>query len=110
MLSDAIFPVRTPGGSTVRDRTALYFFFYYPLGVDAEERDSLRHHLLRRGVDTKRTDMADCTKLAPFRGAETDAAGPEPAEAALLEICVYPGLADRKMRKIAQAIREWATP
>ena len=68
------------------------------------------YHLLRRGVDTKRTDMADCSKLAPYRGAETDAAGPEPAEAALLEICVYPVLSERKMRKIAQAIREWATP
>ncbi len=85
-----------------------HIYVYYPLGVDAQERDSLRHHLLRRGIDTKRTDMADCSQLAPFRGAETGARDPEPAEATLLEICVYPVLSERKMRRIAKAIREWA--
>jgi len=78
-----------------------HIYVYYPLGVDAQQRDALRHHLLRRGIDTKCTDMADCSTLEAFGGKG------EGAEASLLEICVYPALSERKMRKIAKAIREF---
>jgi len=85
-----------------------HIYVYYPLGVDASERDALRHHLLRRGVDTKCTDMADCSMLDAFRDEDAEQSDRSPAEAALLEICTYPALSKRKMRKVAKAIREWA--
>ena len=38
-----------------------HIYVYYPLGVDADKRDDVRHHLLRCGVDAKLTDMSDCS-------------------------------------------------
>jgi dTDP-4-amino-4,6-dideoxygalactose transaminase len=86
-----------------------HIFVYYPLVVDPEKRDDLRHHLLRHGIDTKTTDMADCSALEPFRrgGGEGERAG-KTTEASILEICVYPVLSEGQMRKIGRAIRSWA--
>jgi dTDP-4-amino-4,6-dideoxygalactose transaminase len=99
---EGVTRVRVPPASGV------HIYVYYPLGVDASDRDALRHHLLRRGVDTKCTDMADCSMLTAFRDEGVERTDRSPAEAALLEICTYPALSKRKMRKVAQAVREWA--
>jgi dTDP-4-amino-4,6-dideoxygalactose transaminase len=77
-----------------------HIFVYYPLVVDPDKRDDLRHHLLRHGVDTKRTDMADCAALEPFRRADGSAAGGTTTEASILEVCVYPVLSERQMQRI----------
>jgi dTDP-4-amino-4,6-dideoxygalactose transaminase len=82
-------------------------YVYFPLKLDPARRDDLRHFLLRHGVDTKKTDMADCSELKPFREGRRPEG--EPAEAALLELCVYPNLSQGQMRRIGRAIREWAT-
>jgi dTDP-4-amino-4,6-dideoxygalactose transaminase len=86
-----------------------HVYVYYPLTVAAEKRDDLRKFLLRHGVDTKITDMSDCTRLEPFQdGTERR---PEPGisrEAAILEICVYPVISKRQMKRIARLIRLWA--
>jgi len=90
-----------------------HIYVYYPLGVDVDKRDDLRHFLLRRGIDTKTTDMADCAKLAPFVADNPERRrGPEgrkgPGEASLIEICVYPILSERQMVRIGRAVRAWA--
>ena len=74
------------------------------------QRDELRAYLLRHGIDTKTTDMADCSKLKPFAGDAGSGTVPRErtSEAALLEICVYPVLSARQMRRIARTIRKWA--
>lgn len=83
-----------------------HIFVYYPLRMDPQRRDELRHHLLRQGVDTKTTDMADCSTLRAFRG-EGDV-DTEPTQESMLEICVYPAIAADRIRKVGRAIREWA--
>ncbi|MGD9302480.1 MAG: DegT/DnrJ/EryC1/StrS family aminotransferase [Desulfobacterales bacterium] len=85
-----------------------HIYVYYPLGVDPTRRDDLRHYLLKRGFDTKTTDMSDCSALAPFR--ETDDTGESKTtkEASILEICVYPVISQDKMRRLAGDIRAWA--
>ena len=86
-----------------------HIYVYYPLTVDPDRRDDLRHYLLKRGFDTKTTDMSDCSALRPFR--ETDASDDHPAtakEASILEICVYPVISPQKMRQLAGDIRAWA--
>jgi len=96
-------------GVHVPPPTRDHIFVYYPLRVDPDKRDDLRAHLLRHGVDTKLTDMSDCSTLAAFAGRGAARADGEPvAEATLLEICVYPTLSERQMHRIARAIREWA--
>lgn len=86
-----------------------HIYVYYPLTVDPEKRDDLRHYLLRHRIDTKTTDMADCSRLKPFLDQKnTDTSGPAPSEAALLEICVYPVIPGGEMRRIARIIRAWA--
>ncbi|MEN8149417.1 MAG: aminotransferase class I/II-fold pyridoxal phosphate-dependent enzyme [Planctomycetota bacterium] len=84
-----------------------HIYVYYPLTVDADKRDDLRHWLLKRGVDTKTTDMADCAMLAPFV-ADNPEGRRGPKEASVLEICVYPILSGRQMVKIGRAVRAWA--
>jgi perosamine synthetase len=86
-----------------------HVYVYYPLSVEAGRRDDLRTFLLRHGVDSKTSDMADCTRLEAFRDEEN--AGLEPAagqEASILEICVYPVIPGRLMERIATLIRSWA--
>ena len=86
-----------------------HIYVYYPLKVDPAKRDDLRHYLLRCGFDSKTSDMSDCTPLITFR----DPKQPEnnqttSREASILEICVYPVIAQDKMRRLAQDIRAWA--
>jgi dTDP-4-amino-4,6-dideoxygalactose transaminase len=86
-----------------------HIYVYYPLKVDPAKRDDLRHYLLRRGYDSKTSDMSDCAPLITFRDPEQ----PEnyqstSREASILEICVYPVIAQEKMRRLAQDIRAWA--
>ena len=86
-----------------------HIYVYYPLTVDPDKRDDLRHYLLRQGVDTKRTDMSDCSLLTPFvdpQNPQTPRKGA--SEAAVLEICVYPVIPEKEMRRIARIIRSWA--
>jgi len=87
-----------------------HVYVYYPLSVDAKRRNDLRSFLLRHGVDSKTSDMSDCTRLKAFRDEEN--AGLEPAagqEASILEICVYPVISRRQMKRIATLIRSWAS-
>lgn len=86
-----------------------HIYVYYPLTVDPERRDDLRHYLLKHGIDSKITDMSDCSILKPFR--DTEKAKDKqnsPREASILEICVYPVIPEDKMRGIARIIRAWA--
>ena len=74
-----------PGVRPARSIAAEHSYVYYPIAVTAEKRDDLRHHLLRHGIDTKTTDMADCAVLDPFREATEKREGRvSPTEAALL--------------------------
>jgi len=85
-----------------------HVYVYYPLTVDPQKRDGLRNFLLRHGIDTKTTDMTDCSKLKYFR---SDSALSPPSvarEASILEICVYPVIRERQMKRIAKLIRLWA--
>ena len=84
-----------------------HIYVYYPLTVDPERRDDLRHYLLRQGIDSKTTDMADCSTLKPFLGTGNGSNRNGPSEASILEICVYPVIPENKMFEIAQAIRHW---
>ena len=98
-----------PGIKAPRSIDGDHIYVYYPLTVDPEKRDDLRHYLLKHGIDSKTTDMSDCTTLKPFR--ETDSTTYEqdgPSEASILEICVYPVISENKMRRIARVIRTWA--
>ena len=86
-----------------------HIYVYYPLKVDPAKRDDLRHYLLRRGYDSKTSDMSDCTPLVTFRDPEqTENYQTRSREASILEICVYPVIAQDKMRRLAQDIRAWA--
>jgi dTDP-4-amino-4,6-dideoxygalactose transaminase len=86
-----------------------HIYVYYPLTVDPAKRDDLRHHLLKNGFDTKISDMSDCTALKPFQ-AETPAGNDQnpPKEASILEICVYPVIAQTEMRRLGNTVRSWA--
>jgi len=94
-------------GVRVPPMTGDHIYVYYPLRVDADKRDDLRHHLLRDGIDTKTTDMSDCSTLAAFAG-NRETTDSIPTENSVIEICVYPTLSERQMRRIARSIRRWA--
>lgn len=86
-----------------------HVYVYYPLTVDPQRRNDLRTFLLRHGVDSKISDMSDCTRLRAFRAGMGT---PQPVggrEASILEICVYPVIPRREMERIARLIRSWAT-
>jgi dTDP-4-amino-4,6-dideoxygalactose transaminase len=86
-----------------------HIFVYYPIAVEGGRRDELRDLLLRHGVDTKTSDMADCGRLETFRGADAPLSpGQKPLEASVLEICVYPAISEGAIRRIARVIRGWA--
>ena len=110
-----------PGIKAPRSIVGDHIYVYYPLTVDpeyhlgtclqfeTETKARLRPLLLKHGIDSKTTDMSDCTTLKPFR--ETDSSTLEqdgPSEASILEICVYPVISEDKMRRIARVIRAWA--
>lgn len=83
-------------------------YVYYPLSVKPDQRDDLRHYLLRHGIDSKVTDMSDCSKLKPFHnGRKNDINIKGPSEASLLEICVYPMISENAVGRIADVIRVW---
>ncbi len=84
-----------------------HIYVYYPLTVDAERRDDLRHYLLQHGIDSKTTDMADCSTLKPFQSTGNGGRRNGPSEASILEICVYPVIPENKRYEIARAIRHW---
>lgn len=83
-----------------------HIYVYYPLRVDPDKRDDLRHYLLREGVDTKTTDMSACSVLDAF--SEGDEVQGQTTESHVLEICVYPVLSAGQMRRVGKAIRKWA--
>lgn len=86
-----------------------HIYVYYPLTLDPAKRDNLRNYLLKNGFDSKTTDMSDCTALKPFK--ETTTSGNDqnpPKEASILEICVYPVIAEAEMRRLGNTIRTWA--
>jgi aminotransferase len=86
-----------------------HIYVYYPIAVAGGRRDELRDLLLRHGVDTKTSDMADCGLLEAFRGSDAPLSpGQQPLEASVLEICVYPAIPERAIRRIARVIRGWA--
>jgi dTDP-4-amino-4,6-dideoxygalactose transaminase len=86
-----------------------HIYVYYPLTVDPDKRDDLRHYLLKHGFDTKTSDMSDCTVLNPFKEDGNSLNGPKlPKEASILEICVYPVIAESEMHRLADTIRNWA--
>jgi len=98
-----------PGITIPQTQDDNHIYVYYPLTIAPEKRDALRHYLLRHGVDAKLTDMCDCTALAAFRAAP----GPTPQsaaphEASLLELCVYPTIPTKHIRRAARLIRTWA--
>ena len=86
-----------------------HIFVYYPLRVDPEKRDDLRHYLLKHGFDSKTSDMYDCTALRLFRASEERQNSLNARmEASILEICVYPVIPQAEMRRLARKIRAWA--
>jgi perosamine synthetase len=100
-----------PGIGTPRSTEGDHIYVYYPLTVDPEKRDDLRHYLLRHGIDSKTTDMANCATLKPFldpAGCASHTPSPGPREASILEICVYPVIPENEMRRIARLIRTWS--
>ena len=98
-----------PGIQAPRSAEGDHIYVYYPLTVDPERRDDLRHYLLKHGIDSKITDMADCSTLKPFRDPEDIGDRRSgPSDTSILEICVYPVVSQKKMHRIARAIRAWA--
>ncbi|MHC5061829.1 MAG: DegT/DnrJ/EryC1/StrS family aminotransferase [Planctomycetota bacterium] len=98
-----------PGVKAPSAKEENHIYVYYPLTVDPDKRDDLRHYLLRHGVDTKRTDMSDCSLLTPFTDSKNQQSPRKGASgAAVLEICVYPVIPEKEMRRIARIIRKWA--
>jgi dTDP-4-amino-4,6-dideoxygalactose transaminase len=90
--------------------TGDHIYVYYPLTVGPEKRNELRAYLLKRGFDTKNTDMSDCSRLEPFRDDGPVLRGEgAPAEASILEICVYPAISEKNIRRLGRAISAWAS-
>lgn len=85
-----------------------HIYVYYTLVVAAEKRDHLRRCLLKQGIDSKPTDMSDCSALRTFQDTLPSGTGRRgPDEDCILEICVYPILPERSMSKLSEAIRAW---
>ena len=105
-LTDALGGIRSV---TVPQHTDdHHIYVYYPLSVSPKMRDDLRNYLLRHGIDSKITDMSDCSVLTPFRDVRATGSRREgPSEASLLEICVYPMISTAKMRRIGRVIQAW---
>lgn len=106
ILTDVIGSL--PGITIPQPDGGEHIYVYYPLTLDPEKRDSLRSFLLGRRIDTKVTDMSDCSRLKPFRGSCGPASSEESMEASILEICVYPVVSKKWMYRIADEIRSWS--
>jgi dTDP-4-amino-4,6-dideoxygalactose transaminase len=86
-----------------------HIYVYYPLTVAPEKRDDLRHFLLKHGFDSKTSDMSDCTALKQFQtDGQLENSHTARKEASILEICVYPVIDRKEMRRLAETIRAWA--
>lgn len=98
-----------PGIKAPQSLEGDHIYVYYPLTVEHNKRDDLRHYLLRHGIDSKITDMSDCSTLRPFQKLQDATKNPTaPRETSLLEICVYPVISEASIRRIAKVIRAWA--
>jgi dTDP-4-amino-4,6-dideoxygalactose transaminase len=98
-----------PGVKPPRTLREDHVYVYYPLTVAPDKRDDLRRFLLRHGVDTKQTDMSDCTALDCFHdGIDPRPENHAPREATILEICVYPIISKTQMKRIGRLIRKWS--
>jgi dTDP-4-amino-4,6-dideoxygalactose transaminase len=98
-----------PGIKTPKSEGSNHIYVYYPLTVDPVKRNELRRLLLQHGIDSKITDMSDCSVLEPFQDSQGADSRPEGLrEASILEICVYPVIEQSNMERIAKVIREWA--
>jgi dTDP-4-amino-4,6-dideoxygalactose transaminase len=96
-------------GIRVPPLTTDNIYVYYPITVDPVKREDLRLALLKAGIDTKHSDMSECSALEAFRESRDPGdAGHAPTEASVLEICVYPIVPQHRMRHIARTIRSWA--
>ena len=105
VLSDSLRGITKIGVPSLS--TGDHIYVYYPLTVDPSQRNDLRAYLLTQGFDTKNTDMSDCSRLEPFRGQGASGQG-GPREASILEICVYPVIAETSIRRLGQSIQAWA--
>ena len=86
-----------------------HIYVYYPLTIERGRRDSLRRYLLRHGIDSKISDMSDCSALGAFRDADNVRHKRNSAsEGSILEICVYPVIPEKSIRRLVQVIRAWA--
>lgn len=86
-----------------------HIYVYYPLRIERGKRDGLRRHLLRHGIDSKITDMSDCSTLEAFHHVENardKRIGP--TGDSILEVCVYPVISERSIRRLGRVIRTWA--
>jgi perosamine synthetase len=107
ILTDALEGV--PRIKTPRPINGDHIYVYYPLMVEKKERDDLRRYLLRCGVDSKLTDMSDCSVLKAFRDTDSIVGQHRVSnEDCILEICVYPIIRERSIRNLAKRIQEWA--
>lgn len=107
ILTDALEGV--PRIKTPRPINGDHIYVYYPLTVEKKERDDLRRYLLRCGIDSKLTDMSDCSVLKAFGNTDSIVSQHRvPNEDRILEICVYPVIPERSIRKLARWIQEWA--
>ncbi len=98
-----------PGIGAPETNEGDHIFVYYPLRVEPEKRDDLRHYLLKHGFDSKTSDMYDCTALRQLQVSEERHHRLNTRmEASILEICVYPVIAQAEMRRLARNIRAWA--
>ena len=98
--TQAVTPPQTTDGN--------HIYVYYPLSVSPEMRDDLRNYLLNHGIDSKITDMSDCSVLRQFQSSGDSKPHREgPSEASILEICVYPMISTAKMRRIGKILRAW---
>jgi dTDP-4-amino-4,6-dideoxygalactose transaminase len=98
-----------PGIEAPETKEGDHIFVYYPLRVEPENRDDLRHYLLKHGFDSKTSDMYDCTALRLFQPSEDRQRSQNVRmEASILEICVYPVIAQAEMRRLARIVRAWA--
>jgi len=85
-------------------------YVYYPLTVPPERRDELRRHLLRKGIDSKTTDMSDCSRLNFFQdhpGAFEKGSAIR-KDATILEVCVYPTISEGQIRHLVETLKAWA--
>ncbi len=101
---DGITKINVPSSAT-----GDHIYVYYPLTVEPSERNALRVYLLKHGFDTKNTDMSDCSRLEPFSGhGGTPHGQGGPKEASILEICVYPVIAEKSIKRLGRAIQDWS--